>query len=98
VLFEEAGRQHSALSRASPGNLHPQFQPKSGGAKMSNGVLGLEGETGLWTADLETGAITSVSSGSVDDLHITGRFNTRGVSVPMVAETAGPFSGGFYGK
>jgi hypothetical protein len=65
---------------------------------MSNGVLGLEGETGLWTADLKTDAITSVSSGSADDLHITGRFNTRGVGVPMVAETAGPFSGGFYGK
>ena len=66
--------------------------------QLSGQYLGLEGETGLWTTDLETGTITSVSSSSADDPHITGRFNTRGVSVPMVAETAGPFSGGFYGK
>ena len=61
-------------------------------------VLGLEGETGLWVADLETGTITSLVSASADEMRKSGKLTPRGDSFATVAETAAPLSGGFYDK
>jgi len=61
-------------------------------------VLGLEGETGLWVADFETGTIAAVSSASADDMRKSGKLTPRGVSFAMVAETAAPLSGGYMDK
>jgi hypothetical protein len=61
-------------------------------------VLGLEGENGLWVADLEAGTVTAVAANVADDLRKAGEFAPRGVSFATVAQTADELSGGFYDK
>lgn len=61
-------------------------------------VLGLEGESGLWVADLDAGTVTAVAADVADHLRKAGEIAPRGVSFATVAQTAVPLSGGFYDK
>ena len=61
-------------------------------------VLGLEGENGLWVADLEAGTVTAVASDVADDLRKTGKIASRGISFAAVVETVDPLSSGIYDK
>lgn len=61
-------------------------------------VLGLEGETGLWVADIESGTITAVAAKAAEELRRTAQIAPRGVSFATVAETSEPLSGGILDK
>jgi hypothetical protein len=61
-------------------------------------VLGLEGEIGMWVADLEAGTVTAVAADVADDLRKAGDSTSRGISFAAVAQTAEPLSGGFMDK
>ncbi|HEV7249217.1 MAG TPA: hypothetical protein VGN93_19770 [Shinella sp.] len=61
-------------------------------------VLGLEGENGLWVADLEAGTVTAVAADVADGLRKAGDITSRGVSFAAIAKTAEPLSGGFLDK
>lgn len=58
-------------------------------------VLGLEGEAGLWVADLEAGTVTAVAADVADGLREAGEITSRGISFATVAQTADELSGGF---
>ena len=61
-------------------------------------VLGLEGENGLWVADLEAGTVTAVAADVADGLRKAGDITSHGVSFAAVAKTAEPLSSGIYDK
>ncbi|WLS03345.1 hypothetical protein [Shinella oryzae] len=61
-------------------------------------VLGLEGENGMWVADLEAGTVTAVAADVADDLRKAGDITSRGISFATVAQTADELSAGIYDK
>lgn len=61
-------------------------------------VLGLEGEAGLWVADIKAGTITAVASQAAEELRRTALIAPRGVSFATVAEASEPLSGGYMDK
>nr|WP_298099035.1 hypothetical protein [uncultured Shinella sp.] len=61
-------------------------------------ILGLEGENGLWVADLEAGTVSAVSADVADDLRKAGKMMPHGVSFATVAHAAEPLSSGIYDK
>lgn len=69
-------------------------------------VLGIQGEDGLWAADLDAGTVTQIAvpaSGNLkaaDDLRKAGATITVGVNLAALAASdgLGDPSGGFYDK
>lgn len=67
-------------------------------------VLGIQGEDGLWAANLDTGTVTKLAvpaSGNLktaDDLRKAGATITAGVNLAALAasDQSGDLSGGFY--
>jgi len=64
-------------------------------------VLGIEGDDGLWVADLDAGMVTQIgvpSGGALkaaDDLRKAGATITKGVNLAALASSADAVSGGF---
>jgi hypothetical protein len=61
-------------------------------------VLGLEGEEGLWVADLKAGTVTAVVSQAAEELRRTVQIAQRGISFATVANASEPLSGGYMDK
>jgi hypothetical protein len=64
-------------------------------------VLGVQGDEGLWVADLDAGTVTQIgapSSGALkqaDELRKAGATVTKGVNLAALATSADAVSGGF---
>ena len=56
-------------------------------------VLGIEGEDGLWVADLDAGTVTQIAA--PDDLRKAGASVVKGVNLAALASSADAVSGGF---
>jgi len=64
-------------------------------------VLGIEGDDGLWVADLDAGTVTQIAAPAAgalkaaDDLRKAGASVIKGVNLAALASSAGAVSGGF---
>lgn len=64
-------------------------------------VLGIEGDDGLWVADLDAGTVTQITAPSTgalkaaDDLRKAGASVVKGVNLAALASSASAVSGGF---
>ncbi|MGQ3211372.1 MAG: hypothetical protein ACT6U0_25660 [Shinella sp.] len=64
-------------------------------------VLGVQGDDGLWLADLDAGTITQIGAPTTgalkaaDDLRKAGATITKGVNLAALASSADAVSGGF---
>jgi len=61
-------------------------------------VLGLEGEDGLWVADLDAGTVAAVTGSAADALRKADKTVMSGVKFAAVAEAAASLSSGIYDK
>lgn len=61
-------------------------------------VLGLEGEDGLWGADLDAGTVAAVTGSAAETLRKADKAAMSGVKFATVAVAAESLSGGFYDK
>ncbi|MCD1262893.1 hypothetical protein B5M44_01100 [Shinella sumterensis] len=64
-------------------------------------VLGVEGDDGLWIADLDAGTVSKITSPATgdlkaaDDLRKAGAVVVKGVNLAALAKSADSVSGGF---
>lgn len=64
-------------------------------------VIGVEGEDGLWVADLDAGTVSKVAGAAtgqlkvVDQMRKSGLTITQGVNLAAVGKSADAVSGGF---
>ncbi|MXN53812.1 hypothetical protein GR158_22170 [Shinella sp. AETb1-6] len=64
-------------------------------------VLGVEGDAGLWIADLDAGTVSKITSPATgdlkaaDDLRKAGAVVVKGVNLAALAKSADSVSGGF---
>lgn len=69
------------------------------GIKMSKVVvIGIEGEAGLWMADLDAGTVTAIDAPTAADPRREGEVVIRGVNLAALAQTSEPLSGGYMDK
>nr|WP_298099030.1 hypothetical protein [uncultured Shinella sp.] len=61
-------------------------------------VLGLEGEDGIWVADLDAGTVAAVTGSAANAFRKADKAFVSGIKFAAVAETATSLSGGFYDK
>lgn len=61
-------------------------------------MIGIEGEPGLWMADLDAQTLTAVDSQSTGDPSKDGKVVMRCISPAAFSQAAEPLSGGYMDK
>jgi len=61
-------------------------------------MIGIEGEPGLWMADLDAHTLTAVDSKAAHDLCKDGEVATHCIDLAAFSQTAEPLSGGYMDK
>lgn len=61
-------------------------------------MIGIEGEPGLWMADLDAHTLTAVDSKAARDLCKDGDVATHCIDLAAFSQTAEPLSGGYMDK
>lgn len=61
-------------------------------------MIGIEGEPGLWMADLDARTLTAVDSQSAGDLCKDADVVTRCIDLAAFSQAAEPLSGGYMDK
>lgn len=61
-------------------------------------MIGIEGEPGLWIADLDARTLTAVDSQAMADLCKDANVATRCIDLAALSQAAEPLSGGYMDK